>query len=152
MLLRKEGLLNGSPDHPKGDVWVVPEGGTAAVYVTKADRRAELVPKLRRLLAGAEGIEHIYGDEDFAALGLPSRSTSDQAPDLVLAARPDYALGGEADGSYLTQGNEVETHGYVNSDTQDASDLPRLGRRHTETGSVRKHYESQTWLPPSLRS
>ena len=116
VLLRKEGLLNGSPDHPKGDVWVVPEGGTAAVYVTKADRRAELVPKLHRLLAGAEGIEHIYGDGDFAALGLPSRSTSDQAPDLVLAARPDYAFGGEADGSYLTQGNEAGTHGYVNSD------------------------------------
>ncbi len=116
VLLRKEGLLNGSPDHPKGDVWVVPEGGTAAVYVTKADRRAELVPKLHRLLAGAEGIEHIYGERDFAALGLPSRSTSDQAPDLVLAARPDYAFGGEADGSYLTQGNEAGTHGYVNSD------------------------------------
>jgi predicted AlkP superfamily pyrophosphatase or phosphodiesterase len=116
VLLRKEGLLNGSPDHPNGDVWVVPEGGTAAVYVTKPDRRAELVPKLHRLLAGAEGIDRVYGEGDFAALGLPTRLTSDQAPDLVLAARPDYAFGGEADGSYLTQGNEAGTHGYINSD------------------------------------
>ena len=115
-LLRKEGLLIGSPNHPTGDAWVVPEGGTAMVYVPKADRRSELIPKLRRILASAEGIEHVYGEQDFQSLHLPTRAMSDQAPDLVLSATPDYAFGGETDGSYLTEANEGGTHGYVNTD------------------------------------
>ncbi len=116
VLLRKEGLLIGSPDHPKGDVWVVPEGGTAMVYVTRPDHRAELIAKLRGVFTGAEGIDHVYGEDDFARLHLPTRSTNDQAPDLVLAATSDYCFGGEAEGRYLTEGTEGGTHGYVNTD------------------------------------
>jgi predicted AlkP superfamily pyrophosphatase or phosphodiesterase len=116
VLLRKEGLLTGSPNHPQGDVWVVPEGGTAMVYVTNRDRREELIPKLRRILTGPEGIDHVYGPDEIASLGLPTRSMSDQAPDLVLTATPDCSFAGEPNGDYLTEGNEAGTHGYINTD------------------------------------
>ena len=114
--LRESGLLSGGPDHPKGDAWVVPEGGTAMVYVTNPDRRAELVPQLRHILTGAEGIDRVYGADEFSTLGLPTRPTNEQAPDLLLAATPDYAFSAESEGSYITQVPEAGTHGYVNTD------------------------------------
>ena len=50
VLLREKGLLSTASGQPKGDVWVMPEGGTAMVYVTNPARRAELVPELRQHL------------------------------------------------------------------------------------------------------
>jgi predicted AlkP superfamily pyrophosphatase or phosphodiesterase len=116
VLLRKEGLLTGGADRPKGDAWVVPEGGTAMVYANNSDRKADIVARLRRVFAGAEGIDRVYGPDEFSALGLPTRATNEQAPDLVLAATPEYAVGAEADGPYITEGGDAGTHGYVNSD------------------------------------
>jgi len=114
--LREAGLLAGEPGHAKGDARVVPEGGTAMVYVTNPARRAELVPQIRRIMTGAEGIDRVYGAEELPALGLPMRSANEQAPDLLLAATPDYAFSGESEGSYATQEFEGGTHGYLNSD------------------------------------
>ena len=56
-----------------------------------------------------------------AALSRVSRHTptqSDQAPDLVLAATPDYMFGNESDGDLITHGPPAGTHGYLNSDPQ----------------------------------
>lgn len=107
-LLRQEGLAR--------DAWVVPDGGVSMVYVTDPHRRAELLPKLTTLFRGVEGVEHIYTPDDFGKLGLPSPKQSDQAPDLLIAAKPGnvFATGvpegkGEANGG---------THGYLNSDPQ----------------------------------
>lgn len=116
VLLRKEGLLTGSADHPKGDAWVVPEGGTAMVYANKSDQKADQVAQLRRILTGKEGIDRVYGSDEFSALGLPTRATNEQAPDLVLAATPGYAFGSESDGNYVTDGGDAGTHGYINTD------------------------------------
>src|SRR5450432_2045755 len=117
VLLREKGLLTAGP-RPKGDAWVMPEGGTAMVYVTNPARRAELVPELRQIFGGAEGVEAAYGVEDFQKLGLPLPTQSDQAPDLVLAARPDYMFGNEMEGDYLTHVPAGGTHGYLNTDPQ----------------------------------
>ena len=73
------------------------------MYVTNSARKAELVSELRSILTGAEGIDHVYGVEDFAKLGLPVPAASDQAPDLVLAAAPDYMFSNESDGDFVTQ-------------------------------------------------
>jgi predicted AlkP superfamily pyrophosphatase or phosphodiesterase len=116
VLLRKKGLLSEGPGQSKGDAWVLSEGGTAAVYVTDPSRRAELVPELRGLLAGAEGIDHVYGVEDLPSLGLPVPAMSDQAPDLVLAAAPDYMFSNESDGDFVTEVLSGGTHGYLNTD------------------------------------
>jgi predicted AlkP superfamily pyrophosphatase or phosphodiesterase len=116
VLLRKNGLGSEEPGQAKGDAWVLSEGGTAAVYITNPDRKAELSSELRRILTGVEGIAHVYGVEDFPKLGLPVAPTSDQAPDLVLAASPDYMFSNESDGDFVTEVSAGGTHGYLNTD------------------------------------
>ena len=70
-----------------GDVAVIPEGGTAMVYVTNPSEKAALLPKLRALFAGIEGISRVLDSNDFAALGLPLPEKNQRMADLVLAAK-----------------------------------------------------------------
>ena len=116
VLLRENGMLSGDGDKAKGDAWVMPEGGTAMVYVTDSARRVELVPKLRAIFTGAEGVEDVYSAEAFWTLGLPTPMQSDQSPDLMLVAKPDYMFGNESEGAYITHGPGGGTHGYLNTD------------------------------------
>jgi predicted AlkP superfamily pyrophosphatase or phosphodiesterase len=95
VLLHEKGLLAGGPGTEKGEAWVVPDGGIAMVYVTSADRKAALVPELRHIFSGAEGVDRVYGVEDFGRLGLPIPNVSDQAPDLVITAQSDYSFTGD---------------------------------------------------------
>ena len=118
VLLREKGLLSGGSGEPRGDAWVMPEGGSAMVYVTDPTRRAKLVPELIQMFTGVEGVEQVYGVEDFAKLGLPTPSQSNQAPDLVLAAKPDYMFANESEGDVITRLSAAGTHGYLNSDPQ----------------------------------
>jgi arylsulfatase A-like enzyme len=118
VLLRQNGMLSGDGNRARGDAWVMPEGGTAMVYVTDSARRVELVPKLRATFTGAEGVEGVYGAEAFGKLGLPTPMQSDQAPDLMLVAKPDYMFGNESEGAYITREPGGGTHGYLNTDPQ----------------------------------
>ena len=72
VLLRDRGVLSGASGELQGDAFVQAEGGTAMVYLTNPDKRDELLPKLRQLFTGVEGIDHIYGTEDFPQMGLPT--------------------------------------------------------------------------------
>jgi predicted AlkP superfamily pyrophosphatase or phosphodiesterase len=116
VLLQQKGLLSEEQGRAKGDAWVVSTGGTAMVYVTNPEKRAELIPKLTAIFTGIEGIERVYGPEAVAELGLPTSSVSDQGPDIVLSAAPDYVFANESEGAYVTQVAEGGTHGYLNSD------------------------------------
>ncbi|HEX3120880.1 MAG TPA: hypothetical protein VHP80_17410, partial [Candidatus Acidoferrum sp.] len=62
-------------------------------------------------------IERVYGTEELPSLGLPTPAESDQAPDLVLAGKPDYAFSGHVAKSYITDASGG-THGFLNSDPQ----------------------------------
>jgi predicted AlkP superfamily pyrophosphatase or phosphodiesterase len=117
VLLQEKGIITTIDGKLRGDAWVVPEGGSAMVYVTDPARRAELVPRLKAIYSGAEGVEKVYGLEDFGALGIPNPAESDQGPDLVLAAKPDYAFAGDVAKTYITDANGG-THGFLNSDPQ----------------------------------
>ena len=116
VMLKQKGLLTEEPGRATGDAWVLPEGGTAGVYVTNPDRKAKLIPELRRMLTDVEGIDKVYGVDQFGEIGFPLPTTSDQAPDLVLAAKPDYIFSGESEGDLVTNVTEGGTHGYVNTD------------------------------------
>jgi len=116
VLLRDKGLITGAGDQARGEAWVMPEGGTAMLYVTRPNRKAELLPHLWRELSTLEGVDQIYGTEDFGKLGLPLPSTSDQAPDLFFTAKPDYMFSGESEGELVSRVSEAGTHGYINSD------------------------------------
>src|SRR5581483_6961418 len=118
VLLRQKGILHQESGDARGEAWVMSAGGTAMVYVTNPERKASLISQLRDLFAGAEGIDGTYGVEEFSKLGLPLPATSDQAPDLVLAAKPGYVFDNKSDGEYITEPAEGGTHGYLNTDPQ----------------------------------
>jgi predicted AlkP superfamily pyrophosphatase or phosphodiesterase len=116
VLLREKGIVREVQGQMKGDAWVLSTGGTAMVYVTDPARKAELTDELRHILAGAEGIDRVFGVDELAKLGLPVPEVSDQGPDMVLAATPDYVFSNESEGEYVTQLSGKGTHGYLNTD------------------------------------
>ena len=100
------------------DAYVVPEGGSAMIYVDKK-HTAELVAKVRQALQGVEGIERIATREDFPSLGLPDPQTDPQMADVVLFAKSDYTFSRPT----ATEGPVVVpaaqqggSHGYLASD------------------------------------
>ena len=89
--------------------YVVPEGGTAMVYTPDPAGAATL-------FRAAEGVERVIEPSGFHELGLPTPAESNQAPDLVLAARDGYGFGGGQSGKYVVEQAEGGTHGFLNSD------------------------------------
>ena len=86
------------------------------VYVLARNRKDALLPQLRDVFSKAEGIEHVYGTDQLPSIGLPVPATSDQAPDLVLTAMPDYAFSNNASTAVVTAASEGGTHGYLSND------------------------------------
>jgi predicted AlkP superfamily pyrophosphatase or phosphodiesterase len=68
-------------------------------------------------LNAVAGVEHVYQQGDLAGLGLPSPGESDQAPDLLLAAKPGYSFAsGPPEGQ--SGASHGGTHGYLNRDSE----------------------------------
>lgn len=94
-------------------VYVLPEGGTAFVYLKSPD----LAAQARRALENVEGIERIYGVEDYAALGLPTPEQDPQFGHLLLAAKTGYSFSGATGGPVTAEAPQVSgSHGYLASD------------------------------------
>ena len=115
VLLRDKKLVRGDGKDTRADAWVIADGGVAMVYVLDRARRVELTTDLHKSFADAEGIETVYGADDFPKLGLPTPDHSDQAPDLLLAAKDGYAFNSGQETEYITA-LPGGTHGYLNSD------------------------------------
>lgn len=101
------------------DVHVIPEGGTAMVYITRAERKAELLPVLRKEFSAVPGVKAVLGSEDFDRLGYPQPSKSERMADLVLAAADAYGFDGSADGDVVAPvpaGTTPGAHGYLSTD------------------------------------
>lgn len=112
-LLKEKGL--------SGAAWVIPEGGTAMVYATRAADKAETVASLQRLFTGAEGIAQVITPAEFEALGYPQPSADARMADLVLAAAEGYAFSGAADSAPVVDmpaGATPGSHGYLDRDPQ----------------------------------
>jgi predicted AlkP superfamily pyrophosphatase or phosphodiesterase len=102
------------------DVHVIPEGGTAMVYVTRPERRAELLPVLRKEFAAVKGVSAVLGSQDFDRLGYPQPDKSDRMSDLVLAAADGFAFEGAADGEVVSPvpaGSTPGSHGYLSTES-----------------------------------
>lgn len=116
-LLQAKGMVSSVNGKLKGDAWVVPEGGLAMVYVTNLMHKLEIIAELKAAFTEAEGIEKIYCVEDFAMLGLPVPKDNDQAPDLLLAAKPGYFFSSDLGKNFVS--NVIGgTHGFLSSDPQ----------------------------------
>ena len=118
-LLRREGLLKVDADGLSGDAYVVSEGGTAMVYVTRATERPRVVPILQQLFGSAEGIERVLTPSDYPELGLPSPEANDQAGDLILVARDGHVFGNGHEGDPVKALDPARGyHGQLGSDPE----------------------------------
>lgn len=114
-LLKQKGLLRSQED---ADGWVVPEGGTAHVYVTREEKRKEVLEAFR---GSMKGVAQVITPEEYAKWGYPKPTPNGRMGDLVLVAESDYAFDGAADGPVLTDTPGLAprgAHGYINSDPE----------------------------------
>ncbi|WP_321471679.1 alkaline phosphatase family protein [uncultured Paludibaculum sp.] len=97
-------------------VQVIPEGGTAMIYLDPA-RAAELAPKVREAIAGVEGVTQVAGPKEFPSLGFPDPAKDPQMADLVAAARDGYAFTNTPGGAASTEVPQIGgSHGFLNSE------------------------------------
>ena len=116
VLLRKMGFV--TLDR-KGQVvgrkaWANAAGGSAGVYLFYRENLERDVSRIREQLAGVEGIESVFGQEEFAAFGLPSPEENTQQADLMLSVEPGYGFNNRADGEEVVAatGSNTGTHGH----------------------------------------
>ena len=116
--LRAAGLIRGDGAGRQVDAWTMPWGGAAGIYLTTRSTHATLLPRIEAALAGIEGVDRVATGAALATLGLPDPATSDQAPDLVVAARDGYDFGRADTGALVvdTDATHVGHHGALNTD------------------------------------
>jgi predicted AlkP superfamily pyrophosphatase or phosphodiesterase len=129
-VLRQKGLLRSAQDC---DGWVIAEGGTAMVYVTREEKRQEVLAAMREPIPG---VSQIIAPEDYAKWGYPAPTRNGRMADLVLAAANDYAFDGAITGDPVTNPPAVAgNHGYLNTDPDMNAILVAWGAgiRHVQT-------------------
>jgi predicted AlkP superfamily pyrophosphatase or phosphodiesterase len=113
--LRRAGYLKASGAAiGRYDAVAMAEGGMAFVYLADRQRKTELLPALKKLLAASEGVAKVYDGEEGPAFGMPTPEENQGMGDLFLFAKDGYAFKGEAQGAAAvapTQGY-LGTHGY----------------------------------------
>jgi predicted AlkP superfamily pyrophosphatase or phosphodiesterase len=112
-LLKSKGLLRSAED---ADGWVIPEGGTAHVYVTREEKRKEVLDAFREPIPG---VTQVIAPAEYARWGYPAPTPNGRMGDLVLVGGNDYAFDAAVDGPVVTDtpGNAPRgAHGYINSD------------------------------------
>lgn len=100
------------------DAWVIPEGGSAMLYVTRSARKAELLPLLKAEFSAVNGISRVLEPAEFASLGFPP--PNDRMADLVLFAADRHAFDSTAEGETVTDvpaGSTPGAHGYISTDS-----------------------------------
>jgi len=116
LFLAKQGLAKDSSGKGLNVVSAMPAGGMALIYINDREHKNERLRRLRDLFGKLEGVDRIFGDDEFAALGIPRASECDQGPDLVLAAKQDYQFENGAGDEVITRVPRRGTHGFLNSD------------------------------------
>jgi predicted AlkP superfamily pyrophosphatase or phosphodiesterase len=118
-VLAKAGLLTAIDGKvTRSEAYVVPEGGTALVYITATGPAGKLLERTKEALAGLEGIERVVEPAEFAALGLPRPEDNPQMGALFLVAKDGYAFtAATAEPAVVdAPATSLGAHGYVSSD------------------------------------
>lgn len=120
--LRKAGLIRYQGEKVAScEAYAMPQGGLAFVYVSDPARKAELLPKLKEICGGVEGVGQVLeGDKDAHALGMPTPAENPAAGDLILYAKDGYAFLKSPNGpaSVVDTKSYLGTHGYPASDPE----------------------------------
>lgn len=121
VVLRKAGMIQVDKEQVSlTDAYVMAQGGMAFVYVTDRAKREALLPQLKELFAGTEGVDRVIDGNEGPTLGMPTPAENQGMGDLVLYAKAGYAFQGKYDGEepVAVSTNYLGTHGYINSDPQ----------------------------------
>lgn len=117
--LARAGLLKAEGGKISGaDAYVVPEGGTALVYVTRPDPDGSLLKRTREAVASLEGVEKVIEPAEYDRYGLPQPSANEQMGALVLTAKDGYAFGAAIGDQPVVDSSEgsLGAHGYIATD------------------------------------
>lgn len=121
VVLKKAGLAQGlGPTINTCEAYAMTQGGMAFVYVTNPARKAELLPKLKEMLAQTEGVDRVIDGAEGHTLGMPTPEENQGMGDLVLYAKAGYAFKNDAggDAAVTPSVNYGGTHGYFNGDPE----------------------------------
>lgn len=82
-----------------GAVQLVPQGGSALVYVTDKANRQQVIDRVTRAFNGVRGIASVVGPGGLAAYGVADPAVDPNAPDMILFAQEGYVFGDTAAGA-----------------------------------------------------
>lgn len=117
--LKLEGLARAEgPNLVECAAAVMSLGGVGCVYVTDPNRKAELLPKLRKMFGEVEGIVQVLDGKEGPQFGMPSPEEDPRMGDLILFADEGYLFNNSAEGEDVVTPvvNYSSTHGYLASD------------------------------------
>jgi predicted AlkP superfamily pyrophosphatase or phosphodiesterase len=102
----------------KTEAYVVPEGGTAMVYVTVPDQSGAILGRVKETLDGIEGIDRVIEPTQYAEFGLPMPSANEQMGALFLTAKDGYAFSADTNEPFVVDATPTSlgTHGYVSTE------------------------------------
>ena len=102
----------------QSEAYVVPEGGSAIVYLTVPDPTGDLLARARKAIAGVEGIDAIIEPADYARYGLPLPSVNNQMGVLFVTPKDGYAFTAAVGDEVVVDATEgsLGAHGYPSTD------------------------------------
>ena len=104
VVLKEKGLVEADGKKVTGGaVQVVPQGGSALVYILDDANRDSIVKQIKSAFADVEGVSSVIGAEEFPAYGIANPRRDPHAPDMVLFAKMGYFFGDTAAGSLPTE-------------------------------------------------
>ena len=115
----KAGLLKAQDGKVlQSDAYVVPEGGSAIVYLTVPDPTGELLARARKAIAGVEGIDGVIEPADYARFGLPLPTVNNQMGVLFVTPKDGYSFTAAVGEEVVVDATEgsLGAHGYPATD------------------------------------
>ena len=88
---------------------LVPQGGSALVYVVDEANRDSIMKQIKKAFAGVEGVAKVVGAEEFAEYGIADPRRDPHAPDMVLFAKMGYYFGDTAAGEPTKENAKAAT-------------------------------------------
>lgn len=104
VVLKEEGLIEVEGKEVTGGVVrVVPQGGSALIYIMDDANRDKIIKQVKEAFAKVEGVSSVIAADEFAPYGIANPRRDPHAPDMVLFAKMNYYFGDTAAGSIPTE-------------------------------------------------
>ncbi len=121
LALKQAGLLRAAgPTVTSCEAYVMAQGGLAFAFVTDPERRAQVLPRLRKACESIEGVARVLDGKDAPTLGMPTPEENQGMGDLILYAKAGYAFQPSVAAAdvVIEAKTYLGTHGYANTDPE----------------------------------